>query len=77
MTEAQSLEAGLAVVVKRLLYTSPDLLHATSGGVIKLIVERHTGLLVGASMVGPRGGEVLGMLSLAVYARIPLEGCKL
>lgn len=74
-TEAQALEEGLdvAVVVKRLPYTFRGWLHATGGGVIKLIVERQTGLLVGASVVGPRGGEMLGMLSLALHARVPLE----
>lgn len=74
-TEVQALEAGLdvAVVVKRLPYTFRGWLHATGGGVIKMIFDRKSGLLVGASVVGPRGGEMLGMLSLAVHAGVPLE----
>lgn len=75
MTEADARAAGLevAVVVKRLPYTFRGWLHATSGGVIKLIFESQTGLLVGASVVGPCGGEMLGMLALAVHANVPLE----
>ena len=38
-----------------------------------MIFDRKSGLLVGASVVGPRGGEMLGMLSLAVHAGVPLE----
>ena len=29
-------------------------------------------MLVGATVVGPRGGEVLGVLALAVHAEIPI-----
>ncbi|NUR92642.1 MAG: NAD(P)/FAD-dependent oxidoreductase, partial [Nonomuraea sp.] len=31
------------------------------------------GVLVGATFAGPSGGEALGLLTLAVHARIPLE----
>jgi len=41
-----------------------------NGGVIKLVVDRTSGLLVGATSVGPAGGEVLGALSVAVHARV-------
>lgn len=42
------------------------------GGIIKLVVDRKTGVPVGATVAGPHGGDVLGLLSLAVHARIPL-----
>jgi pyruvate/2-oxoglutarate dehydrogenase complex dihydrolipoamide dehydrogenase (E3) component len=67
------LNGDVDVVVKRLPYTFRGWLHAASGGVIELIVQRQSGLLVGASVVGPRGGEMLGMPSLAVHAGVPLE----
>ena len=38
---------------------------------IKLVAS--DGVLVGATSMGPTGGEVLGMLTLAVHARIPLD----
>ena len=31
------------------------------------------GVLVGATSMGPSGGEVLGLLALAVHAQVPLE----
>lgn len=39
---------------------------------VRLVVDDRTGLLVGATVVGPAGGEVLSMLTLAVHARIPI-----
>jgi pyruvate/2-oxoglutarate dehydrogenase complex dihydrolipoamide dehydrogenase (E3) component len=30
-------------------------------------------VLVGATSMGPNGGEVLGLLTLAVHARTPIE----
>jgi pyruvate/2-oxoglutarate dehydrogenase complex dihydrolipoamide dehydrogenase (E3) component len=74
MTESEALAAGLdvLVVVKQLPATFRGWLHGSGGGVIKLIADRKTGVLIGATAVGPHGGEMLGLLSLAVHARIPL-----
>ena len=41
-------------------------------GFIKLVVDADKDLLIGATSVGPHGGEVLGMLALAVHAEIPI-----
>jgi pyruvate/2-oxoglutarate dehydrogenase complex dihydrolipoamide dehydrogenase (E3) component len=43
-----------------------------NAGFIKLVVDTDAGLLVGATSVGPWGGEVLSMLTLAVHARVPV-----
>ena len=40
-------------------------------GLVKLVEDRGAGHLVGATSVGPMGGEVLAMLATAVHARIP------
>jgi len=40
-------------------------------GIVKLVAR--DGVLVGATSMGPSGGEVLGLLALAVHARIPVE----
>jgi len=74
MTEADALAAGLdmVVAVKQLPATFRGWLHGSGGGIIKLVADRETGLLVGATAVGPHGGEMLGLLSLAVHARVPL-----
>jgi pyruvate/2-oxoglutarate dehydrogenase complex dihydrolipoamide dehydrogenase (E3) component len=42
------------------------------GGVIKLVGDRTKGTLVGATLVTPRAGEILGELILAVKAGTPL-----
>ncbi len=74
MTESDALAAGLdvVVVVKQLPRTFRGWLHGSGGGIIKLIADQKTGVLVGATAVGPHGGEMLGLLSLAVHACIPL-----
>ena len=74
MTEADARAAGLDViaVVKQLPASFRGWLHGSGNGVIKLIADRKSGVLVGATAVGPRGGEMLGMLSLAVHAGVPL-----
>jgi pyruvate/2-oxoglutarate dehydrogenase complex dihydrolipoamide dehydrogenase (E3) component len=40
-------------------------------GFIKLVEDAHRGVLVGATSMGPCGGEVLGLLTLAVQAETP------
>jgi pyruvate/2-oxoglutarate dehydrogenase complex dihydrolipoamide dehydrogenase (E3) component len=54
-----------------------DLASSTRGwiakgeGLIKLVEDADRGVLVGATSVGPSGGEVLGMLVTAVHAEVP------
>jgi pyruvate/2-oxoglutarate dehydrogenase complex dihydrolipoamide dehydrogenase (E3) component len=40
-------------------------------GFIKLVEDADRGVLVGATSAGPWGGEVLGLLTLAVHAEVP------
>jgi pyruvate/2-oxoglutarate dehydrogenase complex dihydrolipoamide dehydrogenase (E3) component len=42
-------------------------------GLIKLVVDADDNTLIGATSVGPMGGEVLSMLTLAVHARLTTE----
>jgi pyruvate/2-oxoglutarate dehydrogenase complex dihydrolipoamide dehydrogenase (E3) component len=73
MTEAEARAAGIDVVVavKQLPATFRGWLHQATG-VIKLVAERQSGALVGATAAGPHGAEMLGLLSLAVHARVPV-----
>lgn len=76
LTEADARAGGIDVVVatKSVPLTFRGWLHGPgSEGVIKLIVDRGTGLLVGGTSVGPRGGDVLGMLATAIHAKVPIE----
>ena len=75
LTEASARAAGIdvEVVVKQVAHTARGWLHGVGNeGFIKLIVDRGADVLVGATSAGPTGGEVLGLLALAVHARIPV-----
>ena len=74
LTEAQARERGLDVIIGTAQAPSSarGWLHkAGNHGFIKLVVDAHTDLLVGATSVGPTGGEVLSALAVAVHARVP------
>ncbi len=76
LTEAEAREQGLSIAVgfKPVGHTARGWLHASGNeGFIKLIVDTDRDLLVGATSVGPTGGEVLGVLALAVHAEIPVS----
>lgn len=74
MTEAQARSAGLPVAIGR-----ADIPRSSRGwiaeaeGVVKLVADAERGVLVGATVVAPYGGEVVGLLTLAVHAAVPLE----
>lgn len=76
MTEAEARSAGLdvAIALKPVGHTARGWLHSAGNeGFIKLVVDRSRDVLVGATSVGPHGGEVLGLLALAVHAQIPVS----
>ena len=76
MTEAEAAEAGIAVrtVSKPVPHTARGWLHGPGNdGFIKLVADADRDVLVGATSVGPHGGEVLGLLALAVHAQTPLS----
>jgi pyruvate/2-oxoglutarate dehydrogenase complex dihydrolipoamide dehydrogenase (E3) component len=72
MTEKQARDAGLNVRVG-----TTDLAASTRGwiakaeGIVKLVEDADRGVLVGANVVGPAGGEILAMLTTAVHAEVP------
>jgi pyruvate/2-oxoglutarate dehydrogenase complex dihydrolipoamide dehydrogenase (E3) component len=41
-------------------------------GLIKVVADASRGVLVGATVVAPAGGEIMSMLALAVHAEVPL-----
>ncbi len=76
MTEAQARAAGLTVRTGS-APTSASVrgwIHkAGNDGFIKLVEDTERGVLVGATSMGPTGGEVLSILTLAVQASVPVE----
>jgi pyruvate/2-oxoglutarate dehydrogenase complex dihydrolipoamide dehydrogenase (E3) component len=76
LTEAQAREqfADVRVGLTRLPDSARGWLHkAGNDGFIKLVADAGRGILVGATSVGPMGGEVLSMLTLAVHAQVPVQ----
>jgi pyruvate/2-oxoglutarate dehydrogenase complex dihydrolipoamide dehydrogenase (E3) component len=75
ITEAAAREKGVDVVI-----ASPDpaetargYIHDFHGGMLKLVGDRRHGVLIGATLVSPRAGEILGELILAVKLGTPLK----
>jgi pyruvate/2-oxoglutarate dehydrogenase complex dihydrolipoamide dehydrogenase (E3) component len=76
MSEAAARHAGIDVAVGTVAVpgTARGWIHkAGNDGVIKLVADADRGVLVGATAMGPAGGEVLGLLTLAVHAEVPVE----
>lgn len=76
LTPAAAAEAGIDVRVGSTLvpHTARGWIHkAGNDGFIELVEDRARGVLVGATAAGPNGGEVLGLLTLAVHAEVPVE----
>ncbi len=77
MTEQQARAAGLSVRVGL-----TDLASSTRGwiaqgqGLIKVVEDADRGVLVGATAVGPSGGEILSMLTTAVHAEVPTDSLR-
>jgi pyruvate/2-oxoglutarate dehydrogenase complex dihydrolipoamide dehydrogenase (E3) component len=73
LTEHQARERGLRVQVGSGGLGSRGWLHGAGGdGMVKLVADADRDVLVGATVVGPAAGEVLGHLALAVHAEVPL-----
>ncbi|MEV4640692.1 NAD(P)/FAD-dependent oxidoreductase [Actinoplanes sp. NPDC049548] len=74
-TEKQARDAGVDVQVgySSLPSSSRGFIHGPGNeGFIKVIADRSRGVLVGATSAGPSGGEILGALSVAVKAAVPI-----
>jgi pyruvate/2-oxoglutarate dehydrogenase complex dihydrolipoamide dehydrogenase (E3) component len=75
MTEAQAREAGLTVRTgsTKLEESSRGFTHGPGArGLVKVVEDADRGVLVGATVVGPGGGEILGFLAVAVHAAVPV-----
>jgi pyruvate/2-oxoglutarate dehydrogenase complex dihydrolipoamide dehydrogenase (E3) component len=74
MTEKQARDAGLEVRTAQvdLGDTTRGFIHKVGNeGLLKLVAVDD--LLVGATSVGPRGGEVLSMLTTAIHGKVPVS----
>ena len=74
LSEQQARDAGLTVRTGQVDLTTSTrgwIHKAGNDGLIKLVEDADSGVLVGATAVGPYGGEVLSALVVAVHARVP------
>jgi pyruvate/2-oxoglutarate dehydrogenase complex dihydrolipoamide dehydrogenase (E3) component len=76
LTEDHARDAGIAVRTGTadVPSTARGWIHkAGNDGFIKLVEDAERGVLVGATAMSPAGGEILGLLTLAVHAQVPTE----
>ena len=76
LTEHQAREQGIdvRVGVAPLNESSRGFVHGSGNeGVVKVVVDAARGVLVGATFVGPSGGESVSGLGVAVRAEVPVE----
>jgi pyruvate/2-oxoglutarate dehydrogenase complex dihydrolipoamide dehydrogenase (E3) component len=74
MSEQQARERGIEVRVgsEPMPASARGWIHGPGNdGLVKLVADALRGVLVGATVVGPAGGEILGLLTLAVHAQVP------
>jgi pyruvate/2-oxoglutarate dehydrogenase complex dihydrolipoamide dehydrogenase (E3) component len=74
LSEAATREKGIDVVVARAdpAETARGYIHDFHGGALKLVGDRSRRVLIGATLVTPRAGEILGELVLAIKLGTPL-----
>ncbi|HEY3941366.1 MAG TPA: NAD(P)/FAD-dependent oxidoreductase [Acidimicrobiales bacterium] len=76
LTEAAARAEGRAVrtAFSPLADSTRGWIHKVGNdGFVKLVADTDRRVLVGATAAGPSGGEVLGLLALAVHAEVPLD----
>jgi pyruvate/2-oxoglutarate dehydrogenase complex dihydrolipoamide dehydrogenase (E3) component len=75
LSEAAARAKGLDVVVASAdpAEAARGSIHDFHGGAMKLVGDRGRGVLVGATLVTPRAGEILGELVLAIKLGTPLK----
>ena len=76
LTEAQARERGITVRTgsAKVASSTRGWIHGPGNdGLVKLVEDADRGVLVGATVVSPYGGEIVGLLTLAVHAEVPTD----
>ncbi len=72
--EARSKGINVRTGVQEVSSTDRGWIHGPGNdGLIKVVEDRDHGVLVGATAMGPRGGDVLGIFELAIKEKIPTD----
>jgi pyruvate/2-oxoglutarate dehydrogenase complex dihydrolipoamide dehydrogenase (E3) component len=75
LSEAVARAKGIDVVVASAdpAESARGYIHDFHRGVLKLVADRQRGVLIGATLVTPRAGEIVGELVLAIKQGTPLQ----
>jgi pyruvate/2-oxoglutarate dehydrogenase complex dihydrolipoamide dehydrogenase (E3) component len=75
LSEAAARARNIDVVVARAdpAEAVRSYIHDFHRGALKLVADRERGVLIGATLVTPRAGEILGELVLAIKLGVPLK----
>jgi pyruvate/2-oxoglutarate dehydrogenase complex dihydrolipoamide dehydrogenase (E3) component len=75
LSEAAARARGLDIVVACAdpAHAVRSYIHDFHRGALKLVADRERGVLIGATLVTPRAGEILGELVLAIKLGVPLK----
>jgi pyruvate/2-oxoglutarate dehydrogenase complex dihydrolipoamide dehydrogenase (E3) component len=75
LSEAAARARGMDVIVASAdpAETARGYIHDFHRGALKLVADRERGVLIGATLVTPRAGEIVGELVLAIKQRTPLQ----
>jgi len=75
MTEKQATEAGRDIAVGKAMFhgNGKAMAMGETDGLVKVIVDRDTNLLLGAFIMGPHAADLIQELALAMSARIPVR----
>jgi pyruvate/2-oxoglutarate dehydrogenase complex dihydrolipoamide dehydrogenase (E3) component len=76
LTEEQARKQGINVKtgIQKASVTSRGWIHGPGNdGLIKVVEDADRGVLVGATTMGPRGGDLLGIFELAIKLQIPSD----
>lgn len=75
LTESEAKAEGYEVLttLKQIPATFRGLTYSVERGIVKMVVDRNSGILLGATVAGPHASDMLGALNLTVHARLPVE----
>jgi dihydrolipoamide dehydrogenase len=75
LTEDRAAAAGLEVEVASLRFNgnSKAVIEAENDGYVRIVTERGSGVVLGASLVGPKVTELVHEIALAAQQRLPLQ----
>lgn len=75
LSESAARARGMDVIVASAdpAETARGYIHDFHGGMLKLVGDRKRGVLIGATLVTPRAGEIVGELVLAIKLGTPLK----